>query len=105
MQVLRIVDFTKTPGARNRADGPFSGEQFREELLEPAFTLASERNEKLVVDLDGTQGYATSFLEEAFGGLARKYGSKKVEDLIEVRCTDEPDLVEEVMGYVRNPNG
>ena len=26
---------------------------------------------KIIINLDGTAGYATSFLEEAFGGLVR----------------------------------
>ncbi len=30
----------------------------------------------LFVNLDGTAGYATSFLEEAFGGLVREMGVK-----------------------------
>jgi hypothetical protein len=28
----------------------------------------------LVIDLDGPEGFTTSFLEEAFGGLVRKHG-------------------------------
>lgn len=64
-------DFTATPGGRYRTDGEFSGEQFREEVLVPRFNQAVEGSSELVVDLDGVAGYATSFLEEAFGGLVR----------------------------------
>jgi len=33
---------------------------------------ALKEYEKVIVDLDGTSGYGSSFLEEAFGGLVRK---------------------------------
>lgn len=60
--------FSETPAGRFRTDGPFSGERFRDELLYPALTGP----DKVLVDLDGTLGYGSSFLEEAFGGLVRE---------------------------------
>jgi len=61
-------EFSKFPGGRYRSKGVFSGEEFRDEFLIPAL-----KAEKLVVvQLDGTEGYGSSFLEEAFGGLVRK---------------------------------
>lgn len=59
------TDFSPVPSGRYRTDGPDSGERFREEFLIPAL----EGGGKLIVDIDGTEGYQTSFLEEAFGGL------------------------------------
>lgn len=36
-RVIRIAEeFTDAPGGRYISDGPFSGEQFRKEMLEPA---------------------------------------------------------------------
>ena len=32
----------------------------------------------LIENLDDTYGYPSSFREEAFGGLARKFGTEKV---------------------------
>lgn len=61
------TDFTDTPGPRYRDEGPFSGEQFREEMLVPALRAG----DSLFLDLDETEGYGSSFLEEAFGGLVR----------------------------------
>jgi hypothetical protein len=95
-------DFSKTPGPRSRDEGDFSGEQFLEELLEPRFLTARETHQSLVVDLDGTIGYATSFLEAAFGGLARKYEPFDVLDGLALSCKDEPSLVEEVREYIKN---
>jgi hypothetical protein len=101
--VLNLVkEFTDTPGPRYRTEGDFSGEQFREDLLLPRFRTAMEKRQILFVDLDGAQGYATSFLEEAFGGLARIVGSEKVMQYLKVKSEDEPYLEEEVMNYVRD---
>lgn len=61
-------DFSEFPGGRYRKHGPYSGEEFRESILIPAF----RSHEKLVVNIDGTKGFPSSFLEEAFGGLLRR---------------------------------
>ena len=63
-------EFTVTPGGRYRHISEFSGQEFREKLLEPAV-----RGGQLVeVDLDGVIGYGSSFLEEVFGGIVRSMG-------------------------------
>lgn len=97
-------DFSRTPGPRFRSEGDFSGELFRERLLKPNLELARGSGQKIVVVLDGTAGYATSFLEEAFGGLARLFGSEQVEAHVEVRSEEEPYLVDEVRAYIRRAN-
>ena len=66
-------EFTDTPGPRYRKQGKFSGEEFRELFLEPLFKQYMLSGTKIEIDLDGVYGYPTSFLEEAFGGLVRKY--------------------------------
>ena len=60
-------DFTKYPSGRYKKNGTTSGEEFRERLLEPHL----KAGEKLEISLDGTIGYGSSFLEEAFGGLKK----------------------------------
>lgn len=65
-------DFSRFPGGRYKKDGPYSGEAFREEMLVPALLEALKSNSVVEVELDGTAGYASSFLEEAFGGLVRE---------------------------------
>ena len=65
-------DYSKVPGGRYIEDGPFSGQDFRENILLPKFQEAKRQNVILQVNLDGGYGYGSSFLDEAFGGLARE---------------------------------
>jgi hypothetical protein len=94
-------EFSTTPGARYKADGPFSGEEFREKLLEKHFEDPNSDYEITIV-LDGTEGYATSFLEEAFGGLARKYGKKICLKRLRFVSTEESSLIDEITGYMQD---
>lgn len=65
--------FSRHPAGRVPADGPNSGERFRDEILVPALKEAMERSDStpVIVDIDGCRSFGSSFLEEAFGGLAR----------------------------------
>jgi hypothetical protein len=51
--------------------------------------------------LDDTAGYATSFLEAAFGGLAREYPIDEVLATLEFTSADEPYLPEEIREYIK----
>jgi hypothetical protein len=97
-------EFTHTPGPRKRNEGQFSGEEFLDDYLRPRFVAAKESNGILHVNLDGAVGYPTSFLEEAFGGLAREFGSKEVRRILEITCIDEPYLLDQIWKYVDRAN-
>lgn len=101
MKICISSDFSETPGARYRSEGDYSGEEFRDKLLAPQFVAARKLGEKLIIDMDGGYGYPTSFLEEAFGGLARKYGAKEVFEVLEFISNDEPSLIDEIKGYIQ----
>lgn len=60
-------DFGRYPGGRFKSDGKYSGEAFRDDILVPKLKEFDE----VVIELDGTLGYGSSFLDEAFGGLVR----------------------------------
>lgn len=64
-------DYSKTPGSRYEKEGKYSGEIFRERILAPKIKDAIKNDNKIEINLDGTAGYGTSFLEEIFGGLIR----------------------------------
>lgn len=90
-------DFSRAPAGRYISDGPNSGQRFREQMLIPALN----RSDVLLLELDGTRGYGSSFLEEAFGGLVRAgYAAVDLLRRINFRTSD-PSLVEEIKSYWR----
>jgi hypothetical protein len=60
-------DFSPVPAGRHAVDGDYSGEHFRRLVLRPAL----DQYAIVEVILDNTEGFSSSFLEEAFGGLVR----------------------------------
>lgn len=85
-------DFTRHPGPRFVKQGPFSGEAFRKYLLR-----ALRAAEHVTVDLDGTSGIGSSFIDEAFGGLISHEGfsAEDVRRRISVKsAADESYLVD-----------
>lgn len=91
-------DFSPYPGGRIPADGPHSGEEFRDTFLLPIF----KDEKKVQIDLDGVWGYGSSFLEEAFGGLVRK-GIPKERILNQITFNSSKEsLVEEIKHYINN---
>ena len=98
MIVVNVAsDFTRFPAGRYKRNGDTSGEGFRERFLEPALL----RGESVVIELDGTVGYGSSFLEEAFGGVVRKLKMQpsRVLELVAIKSSDS-DLVSEVKQYI-----
>ncbi len=101
VMVKVATDFSRKPGARYRRLGPYSGEAFLDEVLRAAFQRAVDAGVSLIVDLDGTAAYATSFLEESFGGLSKEFGAEPVMEVLQIISTHEPDLIEEIEDYIR----
>lgn len=101
---IEVRSFSITPGSRYKEEGnkAHSGEEFREDYLEPKFELARQSNVKLIVNLDGTIGYGTSWLEEVFGGLARKVGKDKVLETIDFISEEEPYLIDDIKQYIKD---
>lgn len=90
-------DYSPTPAGRYASDGPFPGEVFREKLLLPAL----KTQDIVVVDLDGTAGYGSSFLEEAFGGLVRKgYRFDELRRRLKIKSS-RPSYEVRVWDYIR----
>ncbi len=102
MTINIAQEYTKTPGARYIADGEYSGEDFRNRILEPKYKDCKEKNEKLIINFDGGYGYGTSFLEESFGGMVRKgYSSDELLKNLEFISEEEPELIEKVIKYIK----
>jgi len=97
--VQRIVvssDFSDAPGARYRSDGPKSGQEFLEDLLRPKFLLAEELQGLLHVDLDGTWGYASSFISGSFGALAKEFSARRTRHRLVFKSDEDSILLEKI---------
>jgi len=94
------TDFSNTPGARYYSDGEASGEEFYDKILRNAFKEALDDRSELVIDLDGTEGYATSFLDEAFMRLTKEFGKTAVKANLKIISVEEPDWIEEIATYI-----
>lgn len=71
-------DFSPILGGRWIKLGPFSGEEFYNKLLRQKYEEAHSANKQLHIYLDGTKGYGSSFLDQSFGELSRKFGIEEV---------------------------
>ena len=90
-------DFSRYPGGRYITDGDHSGERFREEFLYPYIN----KGFLVVIEMDGTLGYGSSFLEEAFGGYVREHGLASNQLIKQINIvSDDPSLKLEVEEYI-----
>lgn len=100
-EYLKIATvFSTTPGARYITDGKHSGQEFYETHLKKHFEEVLKTGKKLIIDLDGTHGYATSFLDEAFGRLSKDFGAPNVLSVITFVSNEEPYLINEITEYI-----
>lgn len=99
MQTINIANhFSRYPAGRIPSDGPYSGELFRDNFLVPVL----KTNEKVIIEMDGTRGYGSSFLEEAFGGLIRLgFTEEQVLSAFQFISSD-PSLIEEIQDYIKH---
>lgn len=96
-KIIISTDFSDTPGGRLKKEGAFSGESFRETILLPAY---NESTEKLIINFDNCFGFATSFLEEAFGGLVRIHKKRNILDHIIIESNDDETIPDLIQAYV-----
>jgi phosphomannomutase len=89
-------DFSATTGFRTYDDGPKSGLEFFEKLLDNKFKEASEQSVKLKIILDGGEGYTSSFLNEAFRLLGEKYGADLVWNNLLIVSEERPKYIEKI---------
>lgn len=86
MRISVAKDFSPHPGPRWKRQGGHSGELFRERLMK-----ALAASEFVLVDLDGTSGFGSSFLDEAFGGLVFGEGMSKDEVRRRIQIKSDED--------------
>lgn len=89
--------FSKTPSARTEKEGKHPGVNLRSALA-PLIKKCIEDAEELTIELDGTHGYGTSFLEEVFGGLIREehFRYEDLKNTLNFISEEEPELIDEI---------
>jgi hypothetical protein len=95
MKTIKVSDRYTCPGPRYIKLGPSSGEEFKNWLIKEL-----ENDTELTVDLDDTEGYGSSFLEEAFGGLVRGGIDINIVRGIKFVSDEEPELIDEIEEYI-----
>ncbi len=99
---LIIADYSEYPGPRYCSQGKSSGEEFYHSVLNSEFANALTSEKKLEIILDGTAGFASSFLDEAFGNLIYDFSIKIVKKNIEIISKQEPDWGKMIFDEVFN---
>ena len=100
--IIKVAEvFTETPGGRYKEQSKFSGEEFRDDILIPTIKKCIDNEIDLIVDLDGTFGYATSFLDEAFGKLVKFFPESEVKKITFI-SEDEPSINLRIKKYMEN---
>lgn len=99
--LIKVQSFSRFPGPRFKRLGEHSGEAFREDVLLPAI---KKHGGDIVVDLDGTMGYGSSFLEECFGGLIRAGVEPSIAISIanNLKSDEDESLKSEIQEYVQD---
>lgn len=95
ISVLR--NFSEYPGLRYCSISEHSGEEFYHKVLNKEFKESFENDEVLQVNLDQTGGYASSFLDEAFGNLVFDFSLSVVKKHVKIISEEEPhwkDMIE-----------
>jgi hypothetical protein len=92
--IIDIASYANSPGPRYCIQGDDSGEDFYHKILNCKFYDAYTSNAVLVVNLDGPDGYASSFLDEAFGNLIYDFGLKIVKEKVEIISNEEPEWID-----------
>jgi len=91
MKTISVLEnFSEFPALRHCNISDKSGEEFYHTVLNKEFKEQFAKGEKLTVNLDNTAGYASSFLDEAFGNLVYDFTLEKVKNHIEIISVQEP---------------
>lgn len=91
-------DFTPEPYGRYPSDGKHNGTEFRDHWLAPSL---KEFNVVTII-MDGAEGYGSSFLDEAFGGLVKlsHYSATELHAKLLFVSNDDPSLEVEIWSYI-----
>jgi hypothetical protein len=91
-------EYSRYPTGRYREHSNSSGEGFRDDILIPAI----EKYDSVVVILDGTEGYGSSFLDEAFAQTKNddKEIIRKIKKKVQFVSDGDQSLIQEIYNYI-----
>lgn len=92
--IINVKDFSTSPGPRYVKQGLASGEAYYHEVLNANFYKAYTEKLTLIVNLDGVDGYMSSFLDEAFGNLVYDFGIEIVKKVLSIVSSEEPEWID-----------
>ena len=99
---LNVRDATTLPGPgtiTEETDDTMSGERYLNEYLLPKYN-SLERDQKLLIDMDGTSGYGVSFIREVFKGLVLRTGDMNVKRKLLISLTRNPYRKEQAWEFI-----
>ena len=91
-------EYTDYLGGRLVKDGAYSGEAFRETVLLKLWE--ANQDAEFFFDLDALGGYTSSFFDESFCELVRRYGERAAKRL-HFTSTRRPYLVEQIKQWMQ----
>ncbi len=89
------TDFTEFPWARYRTDWDHSWQEFFEDYLDK-----TDDYQKIIVNLDWTYWYPSSFLSEAFWNFYKKYWDEWWNKL-ELHSDEDPSLIDFIKHLIK----
>lgn len=96
--VINVADFSKLPGSRYRKDGDYSADEFFEDYVEkPLREITNNRHSKdhILLNLDGTLGYASSFVSQlAVRALGVCSNKRKLRKIMGIKSLEDPSQEE-----------
>ncbi|WP_163321755.1 STAS-like domain-containing protein [Draconibacterium mangrovi] len=93
-------EYTEYPGPRYRKQGENSGQAFYEDVLKDLMKDVIDKDGILTLDLDGTAGYASSFLDEAIGNLVYEFTESKIKNHLKIISDIEPDWIDIIFSRI-----
>ena len=96
-------EFSDTPGARDRDDGDYSGQEFLEDILLERFKKAVSGNYIILIDLDGLWGCPSSFISGSFGALSMSEGAEILIKHFKFKSVKHPSRIDKFLEEINNP--
>lgn len=101
--IAKVTDFTTLPGARHCNDGDGSADEFFDKFVKTKLEEALSTKNTMTIDLDGTMGYASSFVSQlALRALDVCNKPNILKKIIHVKSDEDPIQVDRFWSEVKN---